>query len=67
VGLYVARLLRSAVKGVEARLGHAPEKLFISKVTADKGPHLKRFRARAIAGTYGRVKPDCNDTPHECE
>jgi large subunit ribosomal protein L22 len=50
---YVAKLLRSAIRNVEISSGHAADKLFISKVTADKGPTLKRFRARAM----GRAAP----------
>jgi large subunit ribosomal protein L22 len=44
----VYQLLHSAIKNVENKAGHTVEQLYISKVTADRGPSLKRFRARAM-------------------
>ena len=52
-GFHVRKLLRSALQNAQVRSGHTAEQLFVSKVTADKGPVLKRFRARAM----GRAAP----------
>ena len=56
---YVARdfkkLLKSALANAEIKGGMDPDNLFVSKVTVDQGPTLKRWRARA-RGTAGRIE-----------
>jgi len=53
---HVGKLLRSAIRNVEQKDGHGPDRLFISKATADKGPTLKRFRARAMGRASAILK-----------
>ncbi|MDX1387141.1 MAG: 50S ribosomal protein L22 [bacterium] len=56
---YVARdfkkLLQSALANAEQKGGMDPDNLFIKKVTVDKGPILKRWRARA-RGSASRIE-----------
>ncbi|MBI2871550.1 MAG: 50S ribosomal protein L22 [Candidatus Omnitrophica bacterium] len=53
-GFHVGKLLRSALANVESRLGHTADQLYISKITADIGPSMKRFRPRAM-GRSSRI------------
>lgn len=56
---YVARdfkkLLQSALANAEQKGGMDPDNLFIKKVTVDRGPIHKRWRARA-RGMAGRIE-----------
>jgi large subunit ribosomal protein L22 len=45
---YVEKLLRSAASNAKQNPTVNPERLFISKITADNGPMLKRYRAAAM-------------------
>lgn len=45
---YVEKALRSAMSNAKQIPTVRPEELFISKITADNGPMLKRFRAAAM-------------------
>lgn len=49
----LAKLLKSGIAAAKETLGQAPGNLYISKITADQGPTLKRWRARA----RGRAAP----------
>ncbi len=53
---HVQKVLRSALQNVQTRSGYGPEQLFVSKVVADKGPHMKRFRARAMGRAAAILK-----------
>ncbi len=44
----VDKLLRSAISNARQNPQILPEELFISKIVADKGPMLKRYRAAAM-------------------
>lgn len=46
--VYVEKALGSAIKNAQQNPQVLTEELFISKITADKGPMLKRFRAAAM-------------------
>lgn len=45
---YAEKALRSAVSNAKHNPAVTTEELFISKITADKGPMLKRYRAAAM-------------------
>ncbi len=53
------KLLKSAVANAQKKQ-MAAEKLYVKSITADQGPQLKRFRARA----YGRAAPIRKRTSH---
>lgn len=55
----VMKVLRSAVSNAKQK-GLSENQLFISKITADSGPHWKRFRAAA----FGRATPILKKTSH---
>ena len=46
--LCVEKALRSAVSNARTNLQVSPDELRISKITADQGPTLKRYRAAAM-------------------
>lgn len=48
----VLKLLRSAIANAKNNFQLDPENLFISKITVDGGPVLKRWMARAKGQTY---------------
>ncbi len=48
IKLPVDKLLRSAISNAQQNPDIRPEELFISKLTADGGPMLKRFRAASM-------------------
>ncbi len=45
--LPLAKLLKSGIAAAKEILEQTPENLYISKITVDQGPTLKRWRARA--------------------
>ena len=47
-GAKVQKLITSAVSNAKSNPAVSAEQLFISKITADNGPVLKRFRAAAM-------------------
>lgn len=49
----VAKVVKSAAANAENNFQMEPEALTITKIVADEGPRLKRYRARA----HGRVSP----------
>ena len=50
----IAKLLKSAVANASEK-GHSDtESLYIKEVYADKGPMIKRYRARAMGRAYSR-------------
>lgn len=49
----IAKLIRSAVANAEENFGLNREDLYITKIWADTGPTMKRWRA----GARGRAKP----------
>ncbi|MBU2102009.1 MAG: 50S ribosomal protein L22 [Candidatus Omnitrophota bacterium] len=50
----LAKIIKSAVANAKQK-GHEPESLVISKVTADGGPMLKRFKAMSF-GRAGAIR-----------
>ena len=46
--IYVEKALRSAIKNAQQNPSMKYNELFISKIIADKGPMLKRYRAAAM-------------------
>lgn len=46
--VYVRKLLNSAISNAKINPQIIPDELFISKITADNGPMLKRYRAAAM-------------------
>lgn len=46
--VYVQKLITSAVSNAKSNPAVSVDQLFISKITADNGPVLKRFRAAAM-------------------
>ena len=56
----VEKVLNSAITNAEHTPGVIPENLFVSAVSVDEGPTLKRFRPRA----YGRASTIRKRTSH---
>ena len=56
---FVKKVLESAVSNAKLK-GLTEEQLFISKITADKGPSWKRFRA----ASFGRASEILKHTTH---
>ena len=56
---YVKKVLESAVSNAKQK-GLTEEQLIISKITADKGPSWKRFRA----ASFGRASEILKHTTH---
>ncbi|MCC7354776.1 MAG: 50S ribosomal protein L22 [Anaerolineae bacterium] len=56
----VAKTIRSAMANAEENFGLNREDLYISRITADGGPMLKRFKA----GARGRAKPILRRSSH---
>lgn len=56
----LAKLVKSAVANADEKPGVNVDKLFISKITVDGGPTIKRFRPRAM----GRATPILKRTSH---
>ena len=56
---FLKKLLQSAVNSAKQK-GFSPEKLYISKITADRGPMGKRYRAAA----FGRATMIRKRTTH---
>ena len=57
---YVERVLKSAISNAEKKLNHKSPKLHISKITADGGPTLKRFRAAPMGRAVVIRKRTCH-------
>lgn len=55
----VVKVLESAVSNAKQK-GLREDQLYISKITADQGPHWKRYRA----ATFGRATPILKRTTH---
>ncbi|MBF0532114.1 MAG: 50S ribosomal protein L22 [Candidatus Omnitrophica bacterium] len=55
----ISKVLKSAVSNAKQK-GLNEDQLYISKITADKGPAWKRFRA----GSFGRAMPILKRTTH---
>ena len=55
----VVKVLQSAVSNAKQK-GLREDQLYISKITADQGPHWKRFRA----ASFGRATPILKRTTH---
>ena len=53
---HITKLLNSALSNVETKSGFKPEQLYVSKLMADSGPTLKRFRARAMGRAASIMK-----------
>ena len=56
---FIKKVLESAVSNAKQK-GLTEEQLFISKITADKGPSWKRFRA----ASFGRASEILKHTTH---
>ena len=56
----VAKVVKSAVANAEQNNHMSAEDLFISRITADEGPTMKRFRPRA----HGRASPILKRSTH---
>ena len=56
---FLKKLLQSAINNAKQK-GFSPEKLYISKITADPGPMWKRYRAAA----FGRATMIRKRTTH---
>jgi large subunit ribosomal protein L22 len=56
----VAKVVKSAVANAEQNKHMAAEDLFISRIMADEGPTLKRFRPRS----HGRSSPILKRSSH---
>lgn len=56
----VAKVVKSAAANAENNFNLAPEDLYISAVSANEGPTLKRHRPRA----HGRVSPILKRSSH---
>jgi large subunit ribosomal protein L22 len=50
--LPLLKLLKSAVTSAQNQLGAKSQNLYISKITVDEGPKLKRFMPRARGSAY---------------
>jgi large subunit ribosomal protein L22 len=50
----VAKVIKSAAANAENNFNMSPEDLYVVKITADEGPTLKRWKARA-RGRVGRI------------
>jgi large subunit ribosomal protein L22 len=60
--IYVEKVLKSAASNAKQNPAVNPEELFISKISADNGPMLKRYRAAAM----GRATMIRHRTTHLC-
>ena len=56
----VAKVVKSAVANAEQNKHLSAEDLYISRIVADEGPTMKRFRARA----HGRASPILKRSTH---
>ena len=56
----VAKVVKSAVANAEQNSHMSAEDLFITRITADEGPTMKRFRPRA----HGRASPILKRSTH---
>jgi len=56
----VAKVVKSAVANAEQNNHYSAEDLYISRITADEGPTMKRFRPRA----HGRASPILKRSTH---
>jgi len=59
---HVAKVLGSAIANAKQKPDVKAEDLYISKVTADGGPTLKRYRARAMGRATRILKRTCHIT-----
>jgi len=50
--LPLLKLLKSAVTSAQSQIGAQAQILYISKITVDEGPKLKRFMPRARGSAY---------------
>lgn len=56
----VAKVVKSAAANAENNYGLSPNELFVTRVLADEGPTLKRWRPRS----HGRVSPVLKRSSH---
>lgn len=59
---YLLKLINSAVANAGSREGIDVDTLFVKSVWVDKGPTLKRFRARSMGRGSRILKPTCHIT-----
>ncbi len=59
---HVAKVLRSAIDNAKQKPEVKVEDLYISRISADGGPMLKRFRARAMGRATRILKRTCHIT-----
>lgn len=57
---HIAKVLKSAIENAKQTPEVKPEDLYISKIIADGGPTLKRFRARAMGRATQILKRTCH-------
>nr|AYR06436.1 ribosomal protein L22 [Rhodogorgon sp.] len=60
--LTIRKLLESAAANMTKYYDHKKNNLIIKKAFTDKGPTLKRFRARAQGRAFPIAKPTCHIT-----
>lgn len=58
----IKKLLESAAANAANLYGEPKNNLIIKTVSADKGPTLKRFQARAQGRAFSILKPTCHIT-----
>jgi large subunit ribosomal protein L22 len=56
------KLLRSAMANAEQNEVKDPDRLFVSGISVDAGPSLKRIRARAMGRAFRIIKRMCHIT-----
>ena len=56
----LAKLIKSAVANADQKEGVNVDKLYVEKLFVDGGPHIKRWRPRAM----GRATPVLKKTSH---
>lgn len=59
---HVAKVLGSAIANAKQKPDVKTEDLYISRITADGGPSLKRFKARAMGRATRILKRTCHIT-----
>lgn len=58
--VYVLKAVKSAVANAKTQKNLKPEELYISKISADQGPMLKRFKAQAMGRATKIRKRTCH-------
>ena len=58
----VLKVLRSAAANAEHNAGYERGSLYVTQAYANKGPYLKRYRARAQGRAYMIRRPTCHIT-----